>query len=80
MELVIDATFIAVLAVGIALAGLLLRLQQDTRRRIEGLERRVQGVEQRVQGVETGVAELRGFISGITSARRLDQNDGPDLP
>ena len=73
MELVIDATFIAVLAVGIALAGLLLRLQKDTRRRIESLE-------QRVQGVETGLAELRGFISGITSSRRASQEDGPNLP
>ena len=73
MELVIDATFIAVLAVGIALAGLLLRLQQDTRRRIESLE-------QRGQGVETGLAELRGFISGMTSARRSGQEDSPNFP
>ncbi len=52
-------TITAVLGVGVGLAGLIWQLQRETSKRIENLEFRM-------QSVETGLAELKGFINGLT--------------
>ena len=49
---------IAILAVGIALAALILRTQQSTNQRIDGL-----GV--RLVEVEKGQARLEGYLAGL---------------
>ena len=41
------------------MAGLIWQLQRETSKRIENLEFRM-------QSVETGLAELKGFINGLT--------------
>ena len=48
---------IAILAVGVALAGLMLRSYQ-------GLDKRMDGVDERLRSLETGQAELKGAIHG----------------
>ena len=52
-------TITAVIGVGVGLAGLTWQLQRETSKRIENLEFRM-------QSVETGLAELKGFINGLT--------------
>ena len=52
-------TITAVISVGVRLAGLIWQLQRETSKRIENLEFRR-------QSVETGLAELKGFINGLT--------------
>ena len=49
----------AVIGVGVGVAGLIWQLQRETSKRIENLEFRM-------QSVETGLAELKGFIIGLT--------------
>ena len=53
-------TITAVIGVGVGLAGLIWQLQRETSKRIENLEFRM-------QSVETGLAELKGFINGLTA-------------
>ncbi len=59
---------IAILAVGVALAGLMLRSHQGLEKRIDGLERqfdnRMDGFDERLRSIETGQAELKGTIFG----------------
>ena len=56
---------ITILAVGAALAGLVLKLHQDTNRRIDGVENRLSGVENRLVEVEKGQARLEGYLAGM---------------
>lgn len=55
---------IAILAVGVALAGLMFRGQQGLEKRIDGLEQRMNGFDERLRALETGQAELKGTILG----------------
>ena len=52
-------TITAVIGVGVGLAGLIWQLQRETSKRIENLEFWT-------QSIETGLAELKGFINGLT--------------
>ena len=52
-------TITAVIGVGVGLAGLIWQLQRETSKRIDNLEFWT-------QSVETGLAELKGFINGLT--------------
>ena len=53
------STITTVIGLGVGLAGLIWQLQRQTNKRIENLEFRM-------QSVETGLAELKGFINGLT--------------
>ena len=52
-------TITAVIGVGVGLAGLIWQLQRETSKCIDNLA-------SRMQSVETGLAELKGFINGLT--------------
>ena len=52
-------TITAVIGVGVGLAGLIWQLQRETSKRIDNLEFWT-------QSIETGLAELKGFINGLT--------------
>ena len=52
-------TITAAISVGVGLAGLIWQLQRETSKRIDNLEFWT-------QSVETGLAELKGFINGLT--------------
>ncbi len=65
---------IAILAVGVALAGLMLRgqhgldkrvdeLRRDLTSRIDGLDARIDGLDARLRSVETGLAEVKGQLT-----------------
>ena len=56
---------VTVLAVGVALAGLVLKLHHDINRRIDGVESRLSGVESRLVEVEKGQARLEGYMAGV---------------
>ena len=58
---------VTVLAVGVALAGLVLKLHHDTNRRIDGVDSRLSGVESRLFQVEKGQARLEGYLAGLQS-------------
>jgi len=62
---------IAILAVGVALAGLMLRGHHGIGIRIDGVDKRMDRLDQRMEGfderlhsLETGQAELKGTILG----------------
>ena len=71
MDITIDGSVIAILGVGVALAGLILKLHRDTNDRIDRLETRMDRLEARVQAVESGLSRVEGFIEGflLTQAR-----------
>lgn len=65
---------VAILAVGVALAGLMLRgqhgldkrvdeLRRDLTSRIDGLDARIDGLDARLRSVETGLAEVKGQLT-----------------
>ena len=63
---------IAILAVGVALAGLMLRGQHSLDRRVDELRRDldklrgdIAGLDARLRSVETGLAELRGQMAMV---------------
>ena len=58
---------ITILAVGAALAGLVLKLQHDTNRRIDGVDNRLSNVENRLVEVEKSQARLEGYLAGMQS-------------
>lgn len=69
---------IAILAVGVALAGLILNGQRGVNvrldgidKRIDGIDKRMDGIDERLRAVETALAEVKGqfaivrdYISG----------------
>ncbi len=54
---------IAILAVGVALAGLMLRGQHGLDRRIDELRQDLAGLDTRLRAVETGLAEVKGQLT-----------------
>ena len=53
-------TIIAVIGVGVGLTSLIWLLQRETSKRLENLALRM-------QSIETGLAELKGFIRGLSA-------------
>ena len=81
MDITIDGSVIAILGVGIALAGLILKLHRDTNdridrieTRIDRLETRMDRLETRVQAVESGLSRVEGFIEGFLLTQARDQS------
>ena len=56
--------FIAIIAVGVSLAGLILRMSQ----RIDRLEDRTAGVEQGLAELRERMARLEGLLDGLREA------------
>ena len=58
---------VAILAVGVALAGLMLRGQYGLDKRVDELRRdltsRIDGLDARLRSVETGLAEVKGQLT-----------------
>lgn len=59
---------IAILAVGVGLAGLLIKLMQQTRGDLQQLRSEVRALETRVAAVEQGQARIEGLIDGLREA------------
>lgn len=59
---------IAILAVGVGLAGLLITLMQQMRGDLQQLRSEVRALETRVAAVEQGQARLEGLIDGLREA------------
>ena len=60
---------VTILVVGAALGGLVLKLHNDTNRRIDNVEARLSGVENRLVEVEKGQARMEGYLAGVQSHR-----------
>ena len=58
---------IAIVAVGVALAGLMLRGQHGLDKRVDDLRNDIAGLDTRLRAVEGGLAELRGRFDGMDS-------------
>ena len=58
---------LTVLVVGVSLGGLVLKLHNDTNRRIDGIERRIDELATRVSEMEKSVARLEGYLAGLQS-------------
>ena len=56
---------IAILAVGVALAGLMLRGQHGLDRRVGELRGDIAGLDARLRSVETGLAEVKGQLTMV---------------
>ncbi len=54
---------IAIVAVGVALAGLMLRGQHSLDRRVDELRKDIAGLDTRLRTVETGLAEIKGQLT-----------------
>ncbi len=70
MDITVDGSVIAIIGVGIALAGLILKLHRDTNTRIDRLEIQMDRLEARVQAVESGLSRVEGFIEGFLLSQR----------
>ena len=55
----------AILGVGIALAALILRGQQNTNRRIDATNQRIDALNNRIMAVEKGQSRLEGCLAGL---------------
>lgn len=82
MDIAIDGSVIAILGVGVALAGLILKLHRDTNSRIDRLETRmdrldarIDRLETRVQAVENGLSRVEGFIEGFLLTQARDSSE-----
>ena len=67
---------IAILAVGVALAGLILQGQS-------GLGRRMDGLDERLRAVEAGLAEIKGqltIVRDYIAGRNMRPDDPPIAP
>ena len=63
---------LTVLVVGVSLGGLVLKLHNDTNRRIDGIERRIEDTNRRldelairISEMEKSVARLEGYMAGL---------------
>ena len=54
---------IAIVAVGVALAGLMPRGQHSLDRRVDELRKDIAGLDTRLRTVETGLAEIKGQLT-----------------
>lgn len=74
---------IAILAVGVALAGLILQGQSGLRRRMDGLNKRMDGLDERLRAVEAGLAEIKGqltIVRDYIAGRNMRPDDPPIAP
>ena len=81
---------IAILAVGVALAGLILRGQSGLGRRMDRLdgrmdrlEARMDGLDERLRAVEAAIAEIRGQLTIVwdyIAGRNMRPDDPPIAP
>ncbi len=83
---------IAILAVGVALAGLILNGLKGVNKRLDGvdkrmdsIDRRMDSIDERLRAVETGLAEVKGqltivrdYISGRNARGRGPAEAGAD--
>lgn len=54
-----------ILGVGVGLAALILRGQQNTNRRIDATNQRIDALGNRMVEVEKGQARLEGYLAGL---------------
>ena len=59
------AEFIAIVAVGLSLAGLMLRMGLHIDRRIDQLENRIVSLEQGMSELRERMARLEGLLEGL---------------
>ncbi len=74
---------IAILAVGAALAGLILQGQSGLGRRMDGLNKRMDGLDERLRAVEAGLAEIKGqltIVRDYIAGRNMRPDDPPIAP
>ncbi len=74
---------IAILAVGVALAGLILQGQSGLGRRMDGLDKRMDGLDERLRAVEAGLAEIKGqltIVRDYIAGRNMRPDDPPIAP
>lgn len=74
---------IAILAVGVALAGVLLQGFQGLGRRVDGLDKRMDGLDARLRAVEAGLAEIREqliIVRDYISGRNTRPDEPPAAP
>ena len=74
---------IVILAVGVALAGLILQGQSGLGRRMDGLNKRMDGLDERLRAVEAGLAEIKGqltIVRDYIAGRNLRPDDPPIAP
>lgn len=76
---------IAILAVGVALAGLILNGLKGVNTRLDGVDKRMDSIDERLRAVETGLAEVKGqltivrdYISGRNARGREPTEAGAD--
>ena len=62
------AELIAILAVGVALTGVLLATRLDINTRLDRLEDRIDRMDDRLKAVELGQAKLEGLLEGLREA------------
>ena len=63
-----SAELIAILAVGVAVAGIVLNGQRTARRDIDELRTLLAGLDGRLRAVELGQAKLEGLLEGLREA------------
>lgn len=56
---------IAIIAVGVTLAGIVLHSNREMRREIRGLSKRIGALEARVGALEQRMARLEGLFEGV---------------
>ena len=78
---------IAILTVGVVLAGLMLRGHYSLDKRMDGFDKRMGGFDERLRTLETGQTELKGtilgkldFIERYIIARNLQVPETPPEP
>ena len=71
--------FIVILAVGVALGGVILQGLHGLDKRIDGLDGRIDGPEERLLAVEAGQEEIRGQLT-IIRDHIAGRNMRPDDP
>ena len=54
---------IAILAVGVALAGLILNGLKGVNKRLDGVDKRMDSIDERLRAVETALAEVKGQLT-----------------
>ena len=78
---------IAILAVGVALAGIMLAGLRDMRRemnsRFDGVNSRIDGLDERLRSVEAGLAEVKGqltIVRDYIAGRNTRADEPPAAP
>ncbi len=74
---------IAILAVGVALGGVILQGLQGLSRRMDSLGKRIDGLEERLRSVEAGLAEIKGqltIVRDYIAGRNMRPDDPPAAP